>query len=148
MEQLTLNFMTNENPINNNRYSEQDLQIFRNLIEKKIQRAQEALSELKDVMTGAGNGTDDTRRNFSPDDAPEYANKQEAAILAHKQEVFISSLNMALMRIDKGTYGICIHTGELIDRNRLMAVPNTTTSLVAKIAIQNTVVIQSDITIE
>lgn len=130
MAQLKFNFkfMTDKKG-----YSQEDLEVFKALIEKKLERALEVLQEQKEIMTGTGgNGTDDTRKTFQQDDAPEYANKQEAAIIAHKQEVFIDSLRNALIRIEKGTYGICIKTGELIDRNRLLAVPNTTTSLLMK----------------
>ncbi len=121
MKQLELQFMTN----NPNRYSDDDLQMFKGIIENKLSRALELLEEHKEVMREAG-------EQFKPDDAPEYSNKQEATILAHKQEIFITSLRSALLRIEAKTYGICIKTGELIDRNRLMAVPNTSTGLLIK----------------
>lgn len=114
-------------------YSDEDLNMFKNLIEKKLQKAEELLLEQKGIMTGAhGNGTNDTSWSFKADDNPEYSTKQEAAILAHNQEVFISSCRKALIRIENKTYGICIQTGELIDRNRFLAVPHTTTCLVGK----------------
>lgn len=139
MEQLTINFMSNESP-KQNRYSDQDLQVFKQLIERKLSVAIETFNELKEILTGASeNDTKDTSWGFKADDGAQNSTKDETTILCHKQEVFIVSLQMALVRIEKGTYGICVHSGELIDRNRLMAVPNTTTSLVAKVTIaQNT----------
>ena len=151
MEQLTINFMGDSNnpPPNNNRYSDQDLAVFKQLIERKLSVAIETFNELKEILSGTSeNDTKDTSWSFKADDGSQNNTKDETTILAHKQEVFIVSLQMALVRIEKGTYGVCIHSGELIDRNRLMAVPNTTTSLNAKITIQNTFVPNPDINAE
>ncbi len=41
-------------------------------------------------------------------------------------------INAALMRIEHGTYGVCLVTGESINPNRLKAVPWTTMSLEGK----------------
>jgi len=141
-QQLTINFM-NENQ---KKYSEADLLMFKSIIEKKLASANQLLVELKEVLTGTSeNGTDDTHRSFKQDDGAQNSTKDETTILAHKQELFIFSLQNALIRIEKGTYGVCVKTGELIDRNRLMAVPNTTTSLVVKIEMQNTYIPNPDI---
>ena len=143
MKQLEINFM---NQVPANRYSQEDLLIFKLLIEKKLNRAIETFNELKDILTGGSeNNTDDTSWSFKADDGAQNSTKDETTILAHKQEVFIMSLQNALTRIEKGTYGICINSGELIDKNRLMAVPNTTTSLIAKIELTNQVLIQIEI---
>lgn len=115
------------------RYSDEDLIMFQALIEKKLERAKEQLKELRDTLTGESeNGASDTAWQFKADDGSQNSTKDENTILAHKQEVFIESLQLALRRIQNKTYGICVHSGELIDRNRLLAVPNTTTCLVIK----------------
>lgn len=140
MEQLTINFM-NENP---KKYSDADLLMFKALIEKKLNTATTHLAELKEILTGSTeNHTNDTSWSFKADDGSQNNTKDETTILAHKQEVFIESLKLALMRIEKGTYGVCVKTGELIDRNRLLAVPNTTTSLLVKVEMQNQVIINN-----
>jgi DnaK suppressor protein len=115
------------------RYSKSDLQMFKELIEDKLSKALEHLNLLKQTMTGSdNNGTDDTGCKFSIDDVHLYTSKEDATILAHKQEVFILGLQEALKRIEKGTYGICYLTGELIDRNRLLAVPHTMFNIKSK----------------
>lgn len=45
--------------------------------------------------------------------------------LAAKDRHFIQRIEDALMRIDKGTYGVCLKTGKRISEARLRAVPYT-----------------------
>ncbi len=143
-QQLTINFMNeaSPSPTNNKRYSDIELQQFKSLIDRKLSVAIQTFNELKEILSGnSENGTSDTSWSFKADDGSQNNTKDETTILCHKQEVFIVSLRMALVRIEKGTYGICVNTGELIDKNRLFAVPNTTTSLHAKVENQNRIII-------
>jgi DnaK suppressor protein len=126
--QLTIKFMTQPK-----RYSKEELEFFKGLIITKLARAEESYRELKNSITGADeNSTDDTGWSFKPDDGSNFCSKEEASILAKKQEVYIQSLKQALGRISNGTYGICAKTGNLISKERLIAVPNTTLSLLVK----------------
>lgn len=144
-KQLEISFM-DKKP---NRYSDQDLQMFKALIERKLASAQELFDELKIILNGtAENNTDDTHKSFKADDGAQNSTKDETTILAHKQEVFIVGLKNALVRIEKGTYGVCIQTGELIDMNRLKAVPHTTTCLIVKKEQANQLIINTQITDE
>jgi RNA polymerase-binding transcription factor DksA len=56
--------------------------------------------------------------------------------MAIRQRVHIQDLQNALVRIKNKSYGICIITGELIDKRRLLAVPTTTKSMAAKVSEQ------------
>ncbi len=47
---------------------------------------------------------------------------------------FIRDLEMALVRIENKTYGICRATGKLIDKQRLRIVPHATLSMEAKMS--------------
>jgi DnaK suppressor protein len=53
--------------------------------------------------------------------------------LAARQEKFIQNLEMALIRIENKTYGICRETGKLITKERLRSVPHATLSIDAKL---------------
>ena len=48
------------------------------------------------------------------------------------QMKFIRNLEMALVRIENKTYGICKTTGKLIPKERLMKVPHATECIEAK----------------
>ena len=58
--------------------------------------------------------------------------KEESGRLAAHQMKFIRNLEMALVRIENKTYGICKTTGKLIPKERLMKVPHATECIEAK----------------
>jgi RNA polymerase-binding transcription factor DksA len=116
------------------KYSEEDLQEFRAIINKKKARAEEDLQLLKAAYKNdADNGTNDTSSSFkSFDEGSEVMNKEANVQLAIRQEKFIRDLNNALLRIENGTYGVCRVTGKLIQKERLKIVPHATLSIEAK----------------
>lgn len=116
------------------RYSDDDLQEFREIIQKKIERAEEDLALLKSsYMNGSNNGTDDTSPQFkSFEEGSETMSKEANVQLAIRQEKFIRDLKNAIIRIENKTYGICRVTGKLIQKERLKLVPHATLSIEAK----------------
>ena len=116
------------------RYSDEDLQEFRVIIDQKITRAEADLASLESAYkNNAGNGTDDTSPSFkSFDEGSEVMSKEANVQLAIRQEKFIRDLKNALIRIENKTYGICRVTGKLINKMRLELVPHATLSIEAK----------------
>jgi DnaK suppressor protein len=116
------------------KYSEADLQEFKEIINKKIARAKEDLDLLERAYkNNSDNGTDDTSPSFkSFDEGSEVMNKESNVQLAIRQEKFIRDLKNALMRIENKTYGVCRVTGKLIQKERLKLVPHATLSIDAK----------------
>jgi len=116
------------------RYSDQELQEFKDIITSKLEEAQEDLTMLKNSLSHKDDhGTDDTGRTFNMmEDGSETLSREEMAQLAARQEKFIKSLNNALVRIENKTYGICRVTGKLIRKERLKLVPHATLSIEAK----------------
>lgn len=116
------------------KYSAEDLQEFKAIIEKKIARAEEDLALLKAAYKNdSNNGTDDTSHSFkSFDEGSEVMNKEANVQLAIRQEKFIRDLKNALLRIENRTYGVCRATGKLIQKERLRIVPHATLSIEAK----------------
>lgn len=118
-----------------NRYSDSELEEFRDIINKKLEEARKELATLQAQMTAANdNGTDDTASTFKIlEDGSDSLAKEEAGQLASRQKKFIEQLENALVRIENKTYGICRVTGKLIPKERLRAVPHTTQSIEAKL---------------
>ena len=116
------------------KYTEEDLQEFKEIINKKIARAKEDLALLQAAYKNdSNNGTDDTLSSFkSFDEGSEVMNKEKNVQLAIRQEKFIRDLNNALLRIENGTYGVCRVTGKLSQKERLRLVPHATLSIEAK----------------
>lgn len=116
------------------RYGDLDLAEFRTLIRAKIVTAKEDYELLRATLTlTAGNGTDDTSPTFKVlEEGATTLSKEESARLAAHQLKFIRNLEMALVRIENKTYGICKTTGKLIPKERLMRVPHATECIEAK----------------
>ena len=116
------------------RFSDEELNEFKEIITGKLEEAHEDLELLKNSLSHKDDhGTDDTGRTFNMmEDGSETLSREEMAQLASRQEKFIQSLNNALVRIENKTYGICRVTGKLIQKERLKLVPHATLSIEAK----------------
>lgn len=116
------------------RYSDAELQEFRELINEKIEKATEQLNLIKSAYKNdSNNGTDDTSPTFKAfDEGSEVMSKEANSQLAIRQEKFIRDLKNALVRIENKSYGICRVTGKLINKERLKLVPHATLSIEAK----------------
>ena len=116
------------------RYSDNDLQEFKQIIQQKVESAERDLKLLQDsYKNGADKGTDDTSPTFkSFEEGSDTMAKEANMQLAIRQEKFIRDLNNALIRIENKTYGICRVTGKLIQKERLKLVPHATLSIEAK----------------
>ncbi len=116
------------------RYGDRDLADFKVLIKEKIKSAKEDYELLRATLTHtSGNGTEDTSPTFKVlEEGATTLSKEESARLAAHQLKFIRNLEMALIRIENKTYGICKTTGTLIPKERLMRVPHATECIEAK----------------
>lgn len=116
------------------RYTDKELERFKNIIIKKIDKAKQDLDLLRSAyMNDSDNGTDDTSPTFKAfEEGSETMSKEANTQLALRQEKFIRDLKNALIRIENKTYGVCRITGKLIKKRRLMVVPHATLSIEAK----------------
>ena len=95
------------------RYSDEELEEFRQIINEKMALAKRDY----DQMMRVGSTTQ---------------SKEEIISMAARQQKFIQGLKAALVRIENKTYGIDRITGELIPKERLRAVPHATLSVQSK----------------
>jgi len=116
------------------KYSDEELEEFKEIILKKLDKAKNDYELLKNTITlEDGNDTQDTSPTFKVlEEGASVLSKEEAGKLAQRQMKFIQHLQAALSRIDNKTYGICRETGILIPKERLRAVPHATLSIDAK----------------
>ena len=121
------------------RYADDELDEFRQIINKKLDEARKDYDLLKQTLANNdNNGTDDTSPSFKMiEDGSETLSREETAQLAARQEKFIKHLEDALLRIRNKTYGICRVTGRLISKERLRLVPHATLSIEAKQQLNN-----------
>lgn len=116
------------------RYSDADLNEFRELIQRKLESAKKELSYLQGLITRKDEmgGDNDDARYMTMEDGSISMEREQLSQMASRQITFIDHLEKALMRIENKTYGICRVTGRLIDKARLRAVPHATLSMEAK----------------
>jgi RNA polymerase-binding transcription factor DksA len=115
------------------RYSDEELDFFKENIEKALNKAKNdhnfLLEQIQDVSDARDGDAD------MMDDASNSNDLERLYEMASRQRNLVRDLENALLRIRNKSYGICIVTGELIDKRRLIAVPITTKSLAAKNAV-------------
>ena len=116
------------------RYKKKDLDEFRAIINTKLDKAKKEYEMIKGSFSKTDDhGTDDTSPTFKVlEEGSEVLSKEENAQLASRQKKFIDHLELAIVRIENGTYGVCRKTGKLISKERLKAVPHATLSIEAK----------------
>lgn len=116
------------------KYSDVELEEFRSIILEKLEKARKDYELLKAaVMNSDGNDVSDTSPTFKVlEEGAATLSKEEAGRLAQRQMKFIQNLELALIRIENKTYGVCRETGKLIPKERLRAVPHATLSIEAK----------------
>lgn len=116
------------------RYTDEELQEFKELILAKLDKAKREYELLKaDVTNSDGNDTADTSPTFKVlEEGASTLGKEASGRLAQRQMKFIQNLQAALVRIENKTYGICRETGKLIPKERLRAVPHATLCIEVK----------------
>jgi len=116
------------------RYSDSELQEFRDLIARKLDAAKKELSYLHGLITRKDemSGDETDNRYMTMEDGSLSMEREQLSQMASRQHDFIDKLEKALVRIENKTYGICRVTGKLIDKARLRAVPHATLSIEAK----------------
>ncbi|MFN8276813.1 MAG: TraR/DksA family transcriptional regulator [Chitinophagales bacterium] len=115
------------------RYSDEELKEFKDIIDKKLVTAREELKNLKESLDShtdsqAGN------KSWNMEEGQDTSEMEYLMNQISRQNKFIRDLEMALVRIENKTYGICRATGKLIDKNRLRIVPHATLSIEAKMS--------------
>jgi len=119
------------------KYSDPDLNEFRDIINRKMETAKKELAYLQGLITrkdGMGGDNDDARY-MTMEDGSMSMEREQLSQMASRQISYIDHLEKAIMRIENKTYGVCRVTGKLIDKARLKAVPHATLSLEAKLGL-------------
>ena len=116
------------------RYNDEELEEFRVIINEKLKLARRDYEAMmRTLMNADGNDVDDTSPTYKVlEEGSATQSKEELIQLTNRQQKFITGLEAALVRIANKTYGIDRITGELIPKQRLMAVPHATLSVESK----------------
>ncbi len=116
------------------RYSDQELEEFRGIINEKLDVARQSYNDMmRQLMNADSNSDNDTAPTYKVlEEGTDAMQKEHLIQMAQRQQKFIQALEAALVRIEKKTYGIDRITGELIPKERLRIVPHATLSVASK----------------
>jgi DnaK suppressor protein len=110
------------------RYGRKDLEAFRKLIVEQVQEAREEFEILSQNIldtSGEFEADNQTYSLHTAEQGTDAIEREKTFLHAQRTSDFIKKLDEALERIDRGTYGICVICGGLIEKERLQAVPIT-----------------------
>lgn len=114
------------------RYTDTELAEFKSVLDDKLEKAKKQYENLIEQIKEI---TENSSGDFTKDLTDFSSSQTEVEMLntmATRQRSYIQDLQNALIRIRNKSYGICVVTGQLIDKIRLIAVPTTTKSVLAK----------------
>ena len=106
------------------RYSDQELEEFKQIILSKLELARRDYEQLMDAISGkSANGADDTMPTYHVlEEGSPTQSKEELTAMALRQQKFITALQAALVRIENKTYGVCRARCKVTPRERRRAV--------------------------
>jgi RNA polymerase-binding transcription factor DksA len=114
------------------RYSDEDLQEFKVLVESKLALAQEELTTTEQQIADLNENGFNQQGGDWYDDSTAHTDLEMLQRMLTRQQRHVQDLRNALLRIHNKTYGICTVTGQLISKERLRLVPHATKSIDGK----------------
>lgn len=112
-------------------YSPEDLKFFEKILLEKLEKANYELQVLEKVLSRQEAGLEAPGRLF--EENAEVIETENIGQLAERQQKFIKQMELAIQRIKNGTYGVCVLTGKMIEKERLKVVPHTMYAVDAKV---------------
>tara|TARA_X000001036_G_C20448698_1_gene712418 strand:- start:18 stop:407 length:390 start_codon:yes stop_codon:yes gene_type:complete len=113
-----------------NQYSKADLNNFKESIKEKINAVANEVDAIKDGLNASnkqGGVTPDSIFSVHMADAGTDSHEQEKNfMLMNRGSDYLKNLEIALERINKGSFGVCEICDNLIPVERMMEVPNAT----------------------
>ena len=118
------------------KYSKKKLAFFKKHIEAKLKNLTDDLDDSRDSLessTGSDSLAQESVYSVHMADAGTDSYEREKGYhFINRKTDYIKALTTALKRIEDGTFGVCVITGELIPEERMLEVPNASKSVDAK----------------
>ena len=108
-------------------YSKEELDHFKKIILEKRKEILEELESLKSTMMDVTTGQyeiENSTYSLHMEQGTDAMEREKTFLFASREGKFLNYLDDALQRIEHGTYGFCSECGNLIDKERLEAVPH------------------------
>ena len=120
--------------MNKNNWTKKELKEFKSYI---LDKRKVVIGEMEEAKQRADEmlKNDTTNAIYSShmaDAGSDLVEMEKAYYFVQRDSKFLKYLNRALDMIDEGTFGICVKCEELINKERLMEVPHTTSCFSCK----------------
>jgi len=118
-------------------YSKEELEHFKQILLKKREEILEMLESHRQSLIESAMQNDKpvgTPYSIHMEYGTETEEREKTMFFIAREEKMLNYIDAALMRIERGTYGVCISCGKLIDKRRLEAVPHTQLCIECKLA--------------
>ena len=117
-----------------NNWTKKELKEFKDYI---LDKRKSVIDEMEEAKLRADEmlKNDTTNAIYSShmaDAGADLVEMEKAYYFVQRDSKFLKYLNRALDMIDEGTFGVCLKCKELIDKERLMEVPHTTSCFSCK----------------
>ena len=117
-----------------NNWTKKELKEFKDYI---LDKRKSVIDEMEEAKLRADEmlKNDTTNAIYSShmaDAGSDLVEMEKAYYFVQRDSKFLKYLNRALDMIDEGTFGVCLKCKELIDKERLMEVPHTTSCFSCK----------------
>jgi DnaK suppressor protein len=110
--------------------TEQELQFFKSILQKKEEELLKNIAYLKDVVmnstTQEASGDHSAYSFHMADQGTDAMEREKAFLFASRDEKYLKQIEAAYQRIADGSFGICRSCQKEISKERLEAVPTTT----------------------
>ena len=109
------------------KWSEKELEEFKTLILEKRKVVADDLVEAKEKADEVlkNNSVNAIYSSHIADAGSDQQEMEKNYYMMDRENTFLQYLNRALDMLDTGTFGICTNCGKLINKERLMEVPHT-----------------------
>lgn len=126
---------TQKTPVNNTPLTDEELDHFKKKLNQEKSEAESMIQDLKESFDSLNNTSDDVQSSQDHHQADLGTKENRKATILkkiEKQREKLDQIIIALDRIETGNYGICVDTGEPIQKERLEAMPYAIRTVVAK----------------
>ena len=118
------------------KYSKKKLAFFKKHIEAKLKNLTDDLDDSRDSLESSTVSDSLAQESVysvhMADAGTDSYEREKGYHFINRKTDYIKALTTALERIEDGTFGVCVITGELIPEERMLEVPNATKSVDAK----------------
>jgi DnaK suppressor protein len=108
-------------------YSKTELERFKKIILEKRKEILDELESLKATMMDTTTGqyeVENSNYSLHMEQGTDAMEREKVFLFASREGKFLNYLDDALKRIERGDYGFCSDCGDLIEKDRLDAVPH------------------------